>query len=277
MLVAPPKMGKSSLILNILLSITSNCPVLDYYKPVPAIHALYLALESSKRRLNHRTQLIVGKGVIPRKLETCFDYPRMETGGLQQLKDYLEYNPCDVVVIDTLGTFQTGAVSYSYNFDQQDIDKFKQVSSHFDVPIILVHHTRKSKSDDWVDMCSGTHGISGTVDTLLYLQRPRESAIGRLYVTGRDVAETSYTLRSDVSNFRWTMLGPHSDQYKELSTIKRAILHTLSNAEMPMTPSQLAVELDRSSGVIRVHLCNLVADGLILREDRGKYVRRVEY
>jgi hypothetical protein len=67
--------------------------------------------------------------------------------------------------------------------------------------VILVHHDRKqgvgAKADpDVFTRISGTRGITGAADTLLFLETNREErGLGTLHITGRDVAEQQLELR----------------------------------------------------------------------------------
>ena len=60
--------------------------------------------------------------------------------------------------------------------------------------IIVIHHTRKAFSDDFIDSISGTHGLAGAADTIITLSRGRGQGDGVLRVTGRDVIEADYAV-----------------------------------------------------------------------------------
>jgi hypothetical protein len=65
---------------------------------------------------------------------------------------------------------------------------------HPGLAIIVIHHTRKAFSDDFIDSISGTHGLAGAADTIITLQRGRGKGDGTLRVTGRDVIEAAYAV-----------------------------------------------------------------------------------
>jgi hypothetical protein len=60
--------------------------------------------------------------------------------------------------------------------------------------LLVVHHTRKAETLDFVDSVSGTQGIAGSVDFVLVLDRKRQTHDAVLSVTGRDVPEGEYAL-----------------------------------------------------------------------------------
>lgn len=276
-LVAPPKAGKSALILNIALANCVPMKVLGYFEIPQKINALYLDLESTERRTSSRIKSIIPTHPFPTNLDIVHKWPRWDKGGKSRLLDYLETTKSDMIVIDTLGTIQTMRTihqAHSYALDQKDIDQFSTVSKQFNVPIILIHHTRKAVSKDWVDVVSGSHGLSGTVDTIIYLRRDRYSDKSLIHVTGRDIDEEIYELRFIDHTCRWIMLGIQSD-LNGLSSAKLAVAETLNMHDKPMSPSEIAAFLDKSVGSVKKILTNLVADGFILKESHGQYVGRI--
>ena len=71
--------------------------------------------------------------------------------------------------------------------------------------LLVVHHTRKLDSADFVDSVSGTQGLAGAADYVLVLKRQRHSTDATLAVTGRDVPEAEYAPLSH--DGRWTLDG----------------------------------------------------------------------
>ena len=79
---------------------------------------------------------------------------------------------------------------------------------HPGLTIVVIHHTRKAFSDDFIDSISGTHGLAGAADTIIALSRGRGEGDGILHVTGRDVIEAGYAV-----TFRggaWALDGGHA-------------------------------------------------------------------
>ena len=279
MLVGSPKSGKSLFVLNIIISYLVSDIILNFYPtPDKKINILYLDLEASKRRIKERAMKIIGDSPCPTNLVIANDWPRFGEGSLEKLRYRLGLEHFDLVIIDILGKVQSmRKVSnvHSYSLDQQEIDKFSQICKDFRTSIILVHHTRKAKSEDWVDMVSGSHGISGTVDTLLYLYRVKGQTGATLHVVGRDIEEETYRLDFDKSSKRWEMIGRVEDIISNVSKESLRILNLLNAHEGMLTPTVIANQLGKSVGSVKMHLLNLLKDDLILREKYGHYTKRI--
>ena len=65
------------------------------------------------------------------------------------------------------------------------------------VALVLVHHVAKASHDDFVAQVSGTYGVSGSVDTIIDIDRKRVEAFGTINVTGRDIEDGRLSVRFD--------------------------------------------------------------------------------
>ena len=276
MVVAPPKAGKSIFLLNVAISNTAGTPILEHFPPQRILNITYLDLESSDRRVEGRISHMTDNP--PTNLTMVFKHPRLDTDGRTVLKDYLDHNPVDVLIVDILAAIQTErkiSNTHNYNLDQQEISWFTDLSKTYGIAVVLVHHTRKTKSESWVDMVLGTHGISGTVDTILYLHRQEGQRDATLHVTGRDVEEENYIMRFNTTTFRWKLIGRQSDDLSGLSQSKQEVVSLLDCYDEMMTPTDIARHLDKSTSYIKKLLANLVVDGYVLRGERGEYTGRI--
>lgn len=141
--------------------------------------------------------------------------------------------------------------------------------------VIAVHHNRKGDSEDFLDQVSGTLGLSGSVDTIITLNRERTGTSGTLSVTGRDVDEMIYKL-----NFvggHWSTDGGDLAEAARRVTTRRLGAKTqealeLVNSGMATTISDVAKYLGVSDGTARKHLSRLASEyGLIERIGSGEY------
>ena len=65
---------------------------------------------------------------------------------------------------------------------------YKRMADRFNMTILLVHHNTKAADDgDWLNKFSGSKGITGGADTLLYIDFKRGERNGFLRIDGRDV------------------------------------------------------------------------------------------
>jgi hypothetical protein len=207
-IAAPPKAGKSLLILDWLLAAALGGQALGAIRTGPARDVLYLALEDGDRRLQDRCRNLLADGEpIPERLRYILTVPPGQV--LAVLGDALDrYPDTRLVVLDTLGRIMPDAHQgeTTYQRDYRVGTALKKIAdTRPGLAIIVIHHTRKAVADDFVDAISGTHGLAGAADTIITLARRRGDGDGTLRVTGRDVMEASYALK--FSQGAWSLDG----------------------------------------------------------------------
>ena len=199
LLVAPPKYGKSWLMLDLCLSVASGQKFLDM--PTNKTDCLYLALEDNQRRLQDRMNRVLQGERAPDGFALATGSLDLQDGLLDQLTNYLNFNPgCGLVVIDTLQKVRDSKGSAGktgmYGNDYDDISSIKRIADGFNIAILLVHHLRKLQdSDDPFNDVSGSTGIIGAADTNFILRRKRSGNAATLLVSGRDVEYQELTLQ----------------------------------------------------------------------------------
>lgn len=124
----------------------------------------------------------------------------------------LEHPDTGLVVIDTLQRVRgSGDSGNPYANDYRDIGALKALADKHRIAILLVHHIRKVKSDDPMDMISGTNGISGATDTNFVLMKTsRSKSTATLYCTGRDIEYRELNLEFDSETHFWNLLSDNS-------------------------------------------------------------------
>lgn len=207
MLVAPPKAGKSWMVAGVALACAAGGSALGKI-PVKKRPVLYLALEDGHRRLQSRFRTLMEGQPLPDGLEVVTR--ASSTEALAIVDEFLRRNRNDapLVIIDTFGKVKPPKASYedSYQADYRIGGALKRRID--DVPggcLVLVHHTRKAETADFIDSVSGTQGIAGSADFVLVLARKRHCDDAVLSVTGRDVVENEYALTTREG--RWTLDG----------------------------------------------------------------------
>ena len=191
-IAAPPKAGKSLLILDWLLAVALGGAALGALRTGPARDVLYLALEDGDRRLQSRCRHLLAPGEpIPGRFRYILAVPPGQV--LAVIADALTRHPgTALIVLDTLGRIMP--LPYqgetTYQRDYRVAVALKRIADdHPGLTIVVIHHTRKAFSDDFIDSISGTHGLAGAADTIIALSRGRGDGDGILHVTGRDVIE----------------------------------------------------------------------------------------
>jgi len=198
LLVGPPKVGKSWLVGDMACGCAYGGRVLGAI-PVAARPVLLVSLEDSPRRLQSRLRKIMRGEPLPSKLDVLTDVNPLVV--LATIAEWLQrhHYSAPMVILDTLGKARRSTQSNSNQY-QEDNSFAGSIKAVIDqVPgaaLVAVHHTRKQGADDFLDTVSGTQGIAGAADSVIVLSRRRKSDDGVLAVTGRDIEENEYAVRT---------------------------------------------------------------------------------
>lgn len=206
-LAAPPKVGKSWMVLDLAYQLANGGEALgavpiDQERPV-----LYLALEDTPRRLQDRLLQLEALDVPDRLFfQTTVDPSKVLEEASAFMAEHAEDSP--VVIVDTLGKVAPAATAgeSDYQRDYRVGGSLKAVADM--VPggaVIVVHHTRKAGSDDFLDSVSGTQGLAGSADSIIVLRRDRNENNGSLSVTSRDAVEGEYAVHR--TGVKWSLAG----------------------------------------------------------------------
>jgi len=275
MLAGRPKLGKSFLAFNLAIAVASGGKALGSIQ-VEKGEVLYLALEDTKRRLKRRMKMMLRGEPVPQGLYLVTSWPHMGAdGGEQALEAWIRDHPdLRLVIIDTLGYLRgtRDPKAQLYDEDVETIRKLKSIADRHSICILIIHHVRKSTSDDPLEMVSGTHGLTGTLDTVTVLARDRCDLDGSLFVTGRDVDEERYALRFDANLGTWALVGTEEERLK--SRERESVLRVLMHTPEPMTPAQVAKVLEKNRNTVKQLMWTMASEGEILSVGEGKYCRR---
>lgn len=208
-LAGAPKTGKSWLALSVALACAAGGTALGSIS-VKKRAVLLLALEDGHRRLKFRMNQLNGGLPLPAGLDILTKVnPNVM---LATIIEWLDLHRDDrnppLVILDTLGKNRPQRASGEdpYTADYQFGSRIKSmVDSVSGAGLLAVHHTRKMEAADWLATVSGTQGITGSADYILILTRSRKSNDGILAVTGRDIMENEYAVKTD--NGIWTLDG----------------------------------------------------------------------
>jgi hypothetical protein len=279
-IAAPPKAGKSLLILDWLLAVAGGGYALGALRTGPARDVVYLALEDGDRRLQDRCRHLLAEGEeIPERFRYILAVPPGQV--LAVLADALgKYPETALIVIDTLGRImplpQLGETTYQRDYRVAVAIK-RIAEQHPGLTIIVIHHTRKAFSDDFIDSISGTHGLAGAADTIIALSRGRGKGDGVLRVTGRDVIEASYavTFHEGV----WALDGDNLAEARAnvtrradaaaLSGRSAEILDFIRQYPAGATAKQVTDKFGKDAGQ---YLARLLASERLSKPKRGVYV-----
>jgi hypothetical protein len=270
-LAGPPKVGKSYLVLDLLLALATGGLAFGSI-PVDATTVLYLALEDNARRIRSRlSHLRLDDTGWPSNFHLTNHSPKLDTGLLPALEAWLDQHPdCRVVVIDTLARVRgkRNRDEDLYSGDSRVTEQLQALAMRRDIAVIIVHHVRKAPGSDVFETISGSYGITGPADGILVLQRVRGEADATLHITGRDVEERELALSFDSPTGTWKLLG--DARHYAQSTERRTILETVT-ANPGLTPKQIADAAGLKHASVK-HLCIRLRDEAKLNsDDTGRY------
>ncbi|MGV9481338.1 MULTISPECIES: AAA family ATPase [Gordonia] len=280
-LVGPPKVGKSWLVGNLSIACASGGVALGAI-PVKPRPVLYLALEDGPRRLQSRLRVLTEGDPIPARLDMlCNVEPGMVTRTIAEWLDR-HHDEAPAIVLDTLGKArpQRRAGDDPYLADYKVGTTLKRLVD--DVPgsgLLVVHHTNKGDSGDFVDAVSGTQGIAGSADSVLVLRRQRKSNDATLAITGRDVTEREIALVTDGG--RWSLDGFTIEGAEHTVEIRREqnqqgdltleVLSFVRNQSKPVTPKQVAEKFSIEPKTAGTYLGRLEKRQHLFRLGYGRY------
>ena len=213
--VGAPKVGKSFMMAQIAYHVSSGTPMWNY--AVRKGTVLYLALEDDYRRLQERLYRMFGTETTP-DLFFSVASKSLNEGLLDQLHTFLSEHPdTNLVIIDTLQKVrEANGDTYSYAKDYDIIAQLKAFSDQTGICLILVHHTRKQKSDDSFDRISGTNGLLGAADgEFIMYKSKRTDGDATIEVSGRDQPDKSYILTRNKETLCWDFKRERSPDYSE--------------------------------------------------------------
>lgn len=244
--VGAPKVGKSFFMLQLAYHISTGTQLWEY--PVRKGSVLYLALEDNYHRLQERLYRMFGTDNTP-DLHFSVSAHQLGKGLVEQLGGFVqEHRDTRLIIIDTLQKVrEIGGENYSYSNDYEIITQLKRFADSTGICLLLVHHTRKQKSDDTFDMISGTNGLLGAADGAFILHKEkRTSSKAFLEISGRDQQDQRLTLVRNEETLAWDFETAETELWKTppdliLEAIAKFV--TEENPEWSGTATELVMQL----------------------------------
>ena len=214
MLGGSPKVGKSWMVLLLALQVAKGEPIWNL--PTKQGTVLYLALEDDYSRLQKRLYQMFGTDSAD-NLYLSVSASQLNDGLDKQLESFItKHTDTQLIIIDTLKKVREVSADYSYSNDYEIISSLKKFADNNKICMILVHHTRKQKSDDSFDMISGTNGLLGAADGAFVLQKEKRTAnAATLEISGRDQQDQKLYLNRNPDNLIWELERTETELWKE--------------------------------------------------------------
>jgi hypothetical protein len=271
LIASKPKTGKSWLALDLCIAVAGDRHVLGNLKPAQG-DVLYLALEDSDRRLQHRVKkLLPGASGWPAGLRYATSWRRIDEGGLEDLRAWCQLvKKPTLIVVDVLARIRPASKGNrpAYEVDYAALIGLHALSLKLGVAILVVHHVRKMAADDAMDTVSGSFGLVGAVDTILVLERRGQGMV--LDVRGRDVESAELALQFGKETCRWAILGQAAEMHQ--SAERGRVLEALEAGPLPPKEIMVAAEL-KNRNALDCLLYKMVKRGQLERA-AGKYALR---
>jgi hypothetical protein len=192
-LAASPKSSKSFMSLDFALGVATGGIALSTLRCTQG-DVLYIGLEDSERRLKDRINLLSAYSAPDlsriefQSIDSGWIAGAVGRGWIEEWAEGVE-SP-RLVVIDTLRKAEPGLdeARNQYLEEQEVMLNYKRLADRYDMTVLMIHHNTKAADDgDWLNKFSGSKGITGGADTLLYIDFKRGERDGFLRIDGRDV------------------------------------------------------------------------------------------
>jgi len=242
LLVATPKLGKSTLTLQIAVAVAGGGAF--WGEDVPAAKVLMIDLDTNERRLRRKLEQAGVTSLPTGMLLYSTDWPR-GIFGVNQIAETIDADPAiRLVVIDTLQRFRdsSSGKQNAYAADYEALAPLQHLCrDRPGLAIICVHHKRKQAGDDPIDSINGSAAIAGAADAIWIMSR--KGGEFTLHIQARDWDRDEDEFRIERENGQWRLVDEPRYTASELEAIK--YLQTTGG----MTATQLgeAMKISRQS------------------------------
>lgn len=212
LLAAPPKTGKSFLVLDLACSIAEGKPFWGFDTVKGSV--LYCDLEGTEWRTQERFVSVGRKGKTdcPELLSMVYKVAPVDSGLIPQLEGWISTTPDPrMIIIDTLQHVK-GKVSRgedAYAADTRFTKPLHDLAVKHGIAIICVTHTRKSSGfalDDPFDAVIGSTAQYGNSDAGWIISGKRDDDKKQFHAVGRDFESVSFEIERS-RHGRWIFRG----------------------------------------------------------------------
>jgi DNA-binding MarR family transcriptional regulator len=275
-LAGRPKIGKSWMALDISVAVARGFKTMSFFETNTSA-VLYVPYEDNLRRLQSRLKMILSGSiteVAPPNLyypKDNFDFPKLNETGVDEIQKILDEVPdIKLVVIDTLGRgiADKGRKDRSiFNADYELTARLQKMAISRNICVLIIHHTRKEKTENVFDQIAGSTGITAGVDTMLVLREKNKEHL--LHVTGRDVIECEYRLEFDVTGCVWRVVDKVSEL--KITAEREEIYELIKNYGRQMRTGEIAEALGKTKSNVSKMLGKMVKNDILVSVKFGEY------
>lgn len=245
------KLGKSWFALYTAMHIATNEPLFGMFKVNRSGLVYYFALEDHERRLQSRMRMLIEN--VPefqdKEFSNLFCFTphieqqfKLDESGFEFLEDIAVIG-VSLIIIDTYGRAKVQKnYKNEYDYETSILSRLQRIALQHNTCIMLIHHTKKSYSEDTFDNILGSTALLGVADAAMVFERLRTQNLVKLHITGRDVEEQSIALEFDIKEGKFFKFAGNAEEY-ELSELQREVLMILKE---PFSVSEIVRELKDS-------------------------------
>ncbi len=260
-----PKMGKSIMMTDLGLAISGGGRFLNVFD-VGVSEVLYLCLEDTEQRMQERINKMQPDCPGSGRIHLAFNWD----GALGQLGRCLDsHENVKIVIIDTITRFSKSLTGSQYSKQYEEFAELKKFADRRNILIMIVHHLRKSKSDDPFEMLYGSNAMSGAADLIWILQRERGENCAKLIISGRDVPDQTLPLKLVESFLTWIVDDPMMEALLRVELQK--VFDILYNKGVAMSLAEISAASGFKNGALSKYLKKLTEYGYVERVCYGKY------
>lgn len=258
-LVAKPKVGKSTLARTLMLCVSNGEDFLD--RAVTQGAVIYLCLEEKRAEVKKHFLAMGASGN-----EEIYIYAGSSpTDAIKQIQGAVEGLKPVLVVIDPL--FRLAKVKDGNDYVQvtNALDPLLRLARDTGTHVLCVHHSPKGERGV-EDAVLGSQAIFGSVDTLLVMKRHEHyRTLQTRQRYGNDLEETTMNFNKET---RIVSLG-ETRQEEDANTVRNTIMDFLSTQSEPVTETIITNEVEGRTTIKRKTLRELVEKGSVKRDGKG--------
>jgi len=259
--VAKPKVGKSTLVRQLALSVARGENFLE--RSTTKGKVLYVALEEKRGEVRTHFKLLGADGTEELGI---YVGSAPEKANVWLESEIKAQHPI-LIIIDTLFRFIRVQDVSDYAKVTSALDPLLKLARENNTHLMVLHHARKM-SGEGSDVTLGSSAIFGTVDTSILLKRTQNGlrTLETQQRYGKDIEETILTFDQTI---RVVSLGG-SKVEEDTKVIKEAILEFLKPSKEPVLEEEIDNEVEGKTGLKRKALRELVKENQVSRIGAGK-------
>jgi|GEM_PF-6557412 len=291
-LAGRPKEGKSLLACQMSIAVATGKPFLGQFETkANAGPVLYYDLDDKNERRAQDRILDLSGDDLPRRTLQCHYSLEPGNAGIQTISSHLMDCallglPVAMVVVDCLLALVGKTDDKNLvRSDRKGLEPLRAVAAGYRVPIVLIHHTRKSsqlvQGYSPVDSMLGTTGLSSVFDVGILVENTDKEEHRILFSSRDPQTPDNLVLKKDKQNRTgWYVVAGQDQSGPEkepaLSETAAIILQVLADPDTALTPKEICDRAQHELGLplkpntVQVN-CGRLARRKFLINTGGKY------